>query len=60
VHANFSVEKNPDNRNTQSFVDFDKNSVSPFLIVIHRRLKALSTPFYIPFSIRDISHKQIN
>jgi hypothetical protein len=48
VHANFSVETNPGNRETQSLVDFSEISVSSFLIEICRRLYVLSTPFYTP------------
>jgi hypothetical protein len=51
VHADFSVETSPATRKTQSFLDFEENSVISFLIEMFRRLDSPSTPFYTPSAV---------
>jgi hypothetical protein len=46
MHADFSFETSTATRKTQSFLDFEENSLISLLIEIFRRLNALSTPFY--------------
>jgi hypothetical protein len=46
VQAEFIIETSPATRKTQSFLDFEENSVISLLIEIFRRLNSLSTPFY--------------
>jgi hypothetical protein len=48
VHATFSAETIPATCKTQSFFDFDENSVISFLIKIFRRFNALFTNLYTP------------
>jgi hypothetical protein len=51
VHADFSVGTSSATRKTQSFLDFEENSVISFLIEMFRRLDALSTPFCAPNAV---------
>jgi hypothetical protein len=45
VHAALCIGASPAARKSQSFVDFDENSVISFLIEVFRRLNAHFTPF---------------
>jgi hypothetical protein len=51
VHADFIVDKCTATRKTQSFLDFDENSIISFLTEINWRLDADSSPFYAPNAV---------